>query len=365
MWRFGCDIYSFIHLFIYSSLFKMFDLTDIFQIFQANVEFKHKGFLLLLAIIPLAGLYYFLERRNRHATVRMSTLSAFGGKSSWRGRLRVILPILRALAFAAGVIALARPQATLQEEEITAEGIDIFMAMDISSSMLARDFAPDRLEASKEVAMSFVDKREHDRVGLAVFAGEAFTQCPLTTDHSMVKTFLSELKCGPLEDGTAIGLGLATAVNRLKDSEAKSKIIILLTDGVNNAGDYVKPLTAGEVAREMGVKVYTIGVGSNGDAYAPIGRRGNGEYVFGFVRVEIDEQLLQQISDMTGGRYFRATNKEALAQIYAIIDELEKTKINISTLERYKEVFYPWVGLMLLLLIIEVILRYTVLRVMP
>jgi len=343
----------------------MFDLTNIFNIFNANVAFKHPWLLLLLAIIPLMAVYYYTQRRKRHATVRMSTLSAFSGQSSWRGRLRVVLPVLRALALAAMVVALARPQATLKEEDITAEGIDIFLVMDISSSMLARDFPPDRLEASKEVAMEFVDKREHDRLGLAVFAGEAFTQCPLTTDRSMVKTFLSELQCGPLEDGTAIGLGLATAVNRLKDSEAKSKIIILLTDGVNNAGEYVKPLTAGEVAREMGVKVYTIGMGSNGDAYAPIGRRGDGEYVFGFVRVEIDERLLQQISDMTGGRYFRATNKEALTQIYSIIDELEKTKIDVTTVKRYSEEFYPWIGLALLLLLIEVVLRYTVLRVMP
>ncbi len=343
----------------------MFDLSNIFNILNPNVAFKHPLLLLLLLLIPLLAAYYYFQRRKRYATVRMSSLSAFEGRSSWRGRLRMVLPVLRALAFSAMVVALARPQATLKEEDITAEGIDIFLVMDISSSMLARDFAPDRLEASKEVAMEFVDKREHDRLGLAVFAGEAFTQCPLTTDRSVVKSFLSELKCGPLEDGTAIGLGLATAVNRLKDSEAKSKIVILLTDGVNNAGEYVKPLTAAEVAREIDVKVYTIGVGSNGDAYAPIGRRGDGQYVFGFVRVEIDEKLLQQISDMTGGRYFRATNKEALAQIYGVIDQLEKTKIEVTTVKRYSEEFYPWVGLALLLLMLEVVLRYTVLRVMP
>ncbi|MEM7101998.1 MAG: VWA domain-containing protein [Bacteroidota bacterium] len=330
-----------------------------------NIHLVNPEFLVLLGLLPLLAFRYWVSRKQRFADLRMSSLGAFEGASSLKGRLRNALPILRALAFVALVVALARPQATLKEEEITADGIDIVLVTDVSSSMLARDFKPDRLEASKQVAIEFVEKREHDRVGLAVFAGEAFTQCPLTTDHKVIKEFLSTLKCGSLEDGTAIGLGLATAVNRLKDSEAKSKVVILLTDGVNNAGEYIMPLTAAEIAREFNVKVYTIGVGTTGDAYAPIGRRGDGEYVFGFVRVEIDEALLRQIADMTGGKYFRAVNKESLQNIYQEIDQLEKTKIDVTTIKRYSEEFYPWVFLGIFLLVLELFLRYTIFRTIP
>jgi Ca-activated chloride channel family protein len=229
---------------------------------------------------------------------------------------------------------------------------------------LAQDFKPDRLEASKNVAIEFIGKRQYDRIGLAVFAGEAFTQCPLTTDHRVLIDFVEGLRCGILEDGTAIGMGLATAVNRIKDSQAKSKVIILLTDGVNNSG-YVKPLTAAEIAKEFGVKVYTIGVGQEGEALTPISRRSDGRYVFGLARVEIDEELLRQIASLTGGKYFRATTARSLEAIYDEIDRLEKTEIEVTSVKRYSEEFYRFVWLAIFLLGLELLLRYAVLRTIP
>ena len=334
------------------------------SLWSENINFVNPEFLFLLLLLPIVGVWYYYTYRDRYASIRMSSLKSLEGVESIRGRLRALLPVLRALAFVALVVALARPQETLKEEEITAEGIDIVLVMDLSSSMLAQDFKPDRLEVSKRVAAEFVDKREFDRIGLAVFAGEAFTQCPLTTDHRVVKEFLASLKCGILEDGTAIGMGLATAVNRLKDSEAESKVVILLTDGVNNAG-YVKPITAAEIAREFEVKVYTIGVGSTGDALKPVSRRSDGRYIFGLARVEIDENLLKQIADMTGGKYFRATSAEGLEQIYAEIDQLEKTEIEVTSIKRYSEEFRRFAFLGLLFLGLEILLRYTLLRTIP
>ncbi len=329
-----------------------------------NITLVNPQLLLLLLLLPLIAMWYFVRHRQRYPELRMSSLKALSGKGSWRGQLRGILPILRALAFTAIVIALARPQLTLKEEIIKADGIDIFMVMDLSSSMLAQDFKPDRLEVSKRVAAEFVDKRRHDRIGLAVFAGEAFTQCPLTTDHGVVKGFLAELRCGILEDGTAIGMGLASAINRLKDSEAKSKVVILLTDGDNNAG-YIKPVTAAEIAREFGVKVYTIGVGSQGKALTPVSRRSDGEYIFGLATVQIDESLLRKIAEMTGGKYFRATSEESLERIYRDIDALEKTEIEVTSIKRYSEEFHRFVFLGLLFLIFEILLRYSVFRTIP
>lgn len=294
----------------------------------------------------------------------MSSLEGINHLSSYKSLLQKWLPAVRGLAFIFLVIALARPQEMLKEENIKAEGIDIILVMDLSSSMLARDFIPDRLEVSKTVASQFVDKRPYDRIGLAVFSGEAFTQCPLTTDHRIVKDFLSNLKCGILEDGTAIGMGLATGVNRLKDSDAVSKVVILLTDGVNNSG-YIKPLTAAQIATQFDIKVYTIGVGSIGEAVTPVSVSGDGKYVFGLARVEIDEGLLKEIAEMTGGAYFRATSKEGLEEIYSRIDQLEKTEIEVTTIKRYDEEFHLFVFIGLALLLIEMILRYAVIRALP
>ena len=329
-----------------------------------RIDFLNPEFLLLLLVIPAIAAWVFFKKEDPHVSLKMPTLASIAGMSSIRSTLRRYLPLLRALAFVALVIAIARPRQTLKEEDIKAEGIDICLVMDLSSSMLAQDFKPDRLEVSKRVAADFVEKREYDRIGLSVFSGEAFTQCPLTTDHRIVKEFLASLRCGILEDGTAIGMGLATAVNRLKESDAESKVVILLTDGVNNAG-YIKPLTASEIAREFEVKVYTIGVGSTGDALTPVSRRSDGRYIFGLARVEIDEDLLQQIADMTGGKYFRATSAESLERIYAEIDQLEKTEIEVTTIKRYSEEFHRFALGGLILLLLELLLRYTVFKTIP
>ncbi len=327
----------------------------------ANINFLHPWFFLLLLLIPLVAYLRYMQRGQHYASLKMPTLQAVKDIGTWKIVLQKWLPLLRALAFVALVFALARPQLTLKEETVTADGIDIFLVIDLSSSMLAQDFKPDRLEVSKRVASDFVDKRPYDRIGLAVFAGEAFTQCPLTTDHNVLKDFISDLRCGLLEDGTAIGMGLATAVNRIKDSDAESKVVILLTDGVNNAG-YVKPLTAAEISKEFEVKVYTIGVGSEGEALAPTSRRSDGRYQFSRTRVEIDEDLLTQIAEMTGGKYFRAINEKRLELIYTEIDRLEKTEIEVTTIKRYSEEYYRFVWIAVVLLLLELLLRFTVLR---
>lgn len=329
-----------------------------------NIQFIHPWFFLLLLLIPIGVIYKLFFDKKGRITLKMPSLRALEGEVSWRGRLRILLPILRIIAFAALVMALARPQSTLKEEEIKAEGVDINLVIDLSSSMLSRDFKPDRLEVSKRVASEFVSKRKHDRIGLTVFSGEAYTQCPLTTDHRVVQEFLASLKCGILEDGTAIGMGLGTAVNRLKDAEAESKVVILLTDGVNNAG-YVKPITSAQIAQEFGIKVYTIGVGTKGQALAPVSRRANGTFVFDLSTVEIDEELLTQISEMTGGKYFRATTAEGLQRIYDEIDRLEKTEIEVTSIKRYSEEFHWFAMIGLIALILELLLRYSVLRTLP
>lgn len=329
-----------------------------------NIEFANPEFLPLLLLLPLIAWWYKGKYKTHYAPITMSNLTMFTGNSSWRGRMRVLLPILRGLAFIVLIIAMARPQALLKEDDVQADGIDITLTLDLSSSMLAQDFDPDRLEVAKKVAADFVEKREFDRIGLVVFSGEAFTQCPLTTDHKVVKEFIGNLKCGFLQDGTAIGMGLATAVNRMKESPAKSKIIILMTDGVNNAG-YFKPEDAMELAKTLGIKVYTIGVGSTGEAMSPVGRRSDGKYVFGMVPVEIDEPLLQNIAQTTGGKYYRATNGKELEQIYAEIDRLEKSKIDVTTIKRRSEAFATFAMIGLILLVLELLLRYTIFRTIP
>ena len=331
--------------------------------FFTNISFVHPYFLGLLLLVPALVYWYIRNHARRYASMRMPGIDTFGSQSL-RGRLQILLPILRALSFIALVIALARPQLSLREENIKAEGIDIMMSLDLSSSMLAQDFTPNRLAASKRVAADFVNRRTFDRLGLVVFAGEAFTQCPLTTDHDVMQQFLASLECGILEDGTAIGMGLSTAVNRLKDSEAKSKIVILLTDGVNNTG-YVAPLQAAKLAKEFDIKVYTIGVGSTGSTIAPNARRRDGQYVYGLIRVQIDEDLLREIARMTGGAYYRAVDEQSLIDIYDTIDQLEKTEIDVTVIKRYSEEFYRFLIIGLLFLVLEIFLRYTVLRTIP
>ena len=329
-----------------------------------DISFLHPWLLLLLLFLPLLIWWSFFRKTKSASRYKISNTRGAKQYSSLRSRLRFLIPLLRILAFTCLVLALARPQKTLKEEEVKAEGIDIMMIMDLSSSMLAKDFDPDRLSVSKEVAISFVDKRKYDRIGLVVFAGESFTQCPITTDHTILKSFLGNLQCGLLEDGTAIGMGLASAVNRLKESEAKSKVVILLTDGVNNSG-YIKPMTAAEIAEEIGVKVYTIGVGTMGNAVSPISKRPDGRYIFGMSKVEIDEQLLKEIAKLTGGKYYRATSQEKLEAIYSEIDRLEKTEIDVSVFKRYTEEFRRFLFWGLIFLALEFLLKHLVLRQIP
>lgn len=329
-----------------------------------NITFVSPIFFGLLLLLPIIAWWYLSNYRQRYVSIHMPSLEGLGKNRSVKGPLRSLLPILRMLAFVVLVVAMARPQRILQEEEVIAEGIDISLAMDLSSSMLAQDFQPNRLGVSKRVAADFVEQRQYDRVGLVVFAGEAFTQCPLTTDHKVLKAFLNKLECGILEDGTAIGLGLATAVNRLKDSESTSKVVILLTDGVNNTG-YQSPLLAAKIAKEYGIRVYTIGVGSVGEARAPVSQRSDGKYILGSVKVEIDEELLRQVAEMTGGKYYRAVDEQSLEEIYASIDQLEKTKIEVTSFKRYSEEYNLFAFLGILFLLTEVLLRYTVLRAIP
>ena len=329
-----------------------------------NIEFSSPYWLLLLAIIPLMLLYKYYSKRQEIEPMTFSTLESISGLYSWKEKAIKYLPTLRYLTLAALMLAMARPQQTLKEEVVKAEGIDIILAMDLSSSMLAKDFDPDRLTVSKEVAAKFVDKRVYDRIGLVVFAGDSFTQTPLTTDHNILKDFLANIECGMLDDGTAIGMGLATATNRLKGSKSKSKVIILLTDGVNNAG-YIKPLTAAEIAEEYDMKIYTIGIGTTGAALTPVNRRNDGKFVFGMSKVNIDEKLLSEISKMTGGRYFRATDEAMLNSIYDEIDQLEKTEMEVNVFKRYKDIFRIPLMLAFGLLLLEFILRQTILRTLP
>ncbi len=330
----------------------------------SGITFANPYWLLLLLVIPAMIFWRRWKGQNTIVQLGMPSLAGLSTYRGWRAKLDPVLTVLQYVSLAALIVALARPQKTLKEEIVKAEGIDIFLVMDLSSSMLAKDFNPDRLEVSKRVAIEFVEKRPYDRIGLAVFAGESFTQCPLTTDHRVVKDFLASLQCGVLQDGTAIGMGLAAGVNRLKDSEAKSKVIILLTDGVNNAG-YIKPVTAAEIAKEFDVRVYTIGVGTIGDALAPMSRRDDGRYVFGMTRVEIDEDLMREIASMTGGQYFRATSAESLERIYAEIDRLEKTEMEVSVFNRYSEEYYKWLIAGLIGLGLYLVLKWTVLRRIP
>lgn len=331
---------------------------------MGNFEFQHPWFLLLLLALPFMWWWKYKRAETQTTEMRFPHVSAIEDLVSIKTLLFKYLPLLRYLGLAFLIIALARPRLVLKEEEVKAEGIDIMMIMDLSSSMLARDFQPDRLTVSKEMGKRFIDKRTYDRVGLVVFAGESFTQSPLTTDHRIVKEFMGSLESGIMEDGTAIGMGLASAVNRLKESESKSKVVILLTDGVNNAG-YIKPMTAAEIAKELDVKVYTIGVGSMGNAVSPISRRSDGRYVFGVARVEIDEELLTEISKLTGGRYFRATDEAGLERIYEEIDRLEKTEIDVSVFKRYSEEFRRMLLIGLILLGLELLLKNTILRTLP
>lgn len=328
-----------------------------------NLEFANPGYLYLLIIIPLLGVWYWYKHAHDQADIQVSETEAFES-SPWSIKqfLYFGLYLFRLVVIALLIIVLARPQTHMRRQDVTIEGIDIVLALDVSGSMLAMDLKPDRLEAAKDVAKEFISGRDNDRFGLVIFSGESFTQCPLTTDHRVVKDLFEDVKSGMIEDGTAIGDGMATAVSRLKESTAVSKVIILLTDGVNNSGS-VDPLSAAEIAKVYGVRIYTIGVGTMGKAPYPM------QTPFGvqtqYVDVKIDEELLQQVAGMTEGRYFRATSNAKLREIYSEIDKLEKSKIDVTEIERTKEEFFPFALIAFVLIGLEIIFRYTVFRSAP
>jgi len=328
-----------------------------------GVTFANPEFFILLIFLPLF-IYWYWKRQNRQIVeLQIPTVKVFHSiPRSWRQRFRHILFVFRLLAFILLTVALARPQSTSKGENVNTEGIDIVLATDISGSMLAEDFHPNRIEAAKRVATEFIDGRPNDRIGLVIFSGESFTQCPLTLDHSVVKTLLSQVKSGMIEDGTAIGMGLATAISRLQESKAKSRVIILLTDGVNNMGS-IDPLTAAGIAQTFGIRVYTIGVGAMGNAPYPVQTPFGIQYQT--IPAEIDEALLQKIADQTGGKYFRATDNRTLKTIYEEIDRLEKTKIEVTQFQHHKEEFYGAAMFAGLFLLLEVSLSQTLFRKIP
>jgi len=316
----------------------------------------------LLLLIPLVA-WYIWRQIKRAASLRFSGLDAFNQiKTPAKAYLRHILFVLRFLVFSLLFIVMARPQSINRWQKVSTEGIDIIIDLDISSSMLAQDFQPNRLEASKDVAIHFIAGRPDDRIGLVVFSGESFTQCPLTTDHAVLINLFKDVKSGMIEDGTAIGNGLATAISRLKDSKAKSKVVILLTDGMNNRGE-IAPLTAVEIANTFGIRAYTIGVGTEGTAPYPV------QTPFGIryqqMKVQIDENVLKKIASMTGGRYFRATDNQKLKEIYAEINKLEKSKIDVKEFSKRQEEYLSFALLAAILLFAEWFLRYTVFRIIP
>ena len=332
------------------------------------MEFANKEyFLLLLLLIPYI-LWYFLDNKKKEPTLRMSdTFAYLYAPKSWKVRLVHLPMVLRCIVFSLVVIVLARPQTHNSWGSRTVEGIDIMLAMDVSTSMLAEDLRPNRMEAAKDVAAEFISDRPTDNIGFTIFAGESFTQCPMTTDHASLLNLLQNVRTdmaamGLIEDGTAIGMGLANAVSRLKDSKAKSKVVILLTDGSNNRGD-ISPITAAQIAKSLGIRVYTIGVGTNKVARYPMPVAGGVQYVN--IPVEIDNKTLSEIAALTDGNFYRATNNKELQQIYHDFDKLEKSKMNVKKFSKRYEAYQPFALVAVLLLLLEILLRNTVLRRIP
>lgn len=329
-------------------------------ILKPAAEYEHPERIWWLFLIPGLSVFHFL-RGNRSATTLTFSKTADGWRKMFVNSLiPYMFFALRVLAIAALIFAIARPQSSTSYENMTREGIDIVLALDLSASMLSKDFEPNRLESSKRVAVQFVDERPDDRIGVVVYEGESFTVTPLTTDHVVVKNALAGLETGMVEGGTAIGSGLATAVNRLKESDSESKVIILLTDGVNNSGQ-IKPADAAQMAKLFGIRVYTIGVGTIGKAKSPVAIM-NGQYVYDWVEVEIDEPGLKAIAEATGGKYFRATSEDKLMEIYGEIDQMEKTRFNVLQYNRKTELFKPFALAGLLLLLLEFLLKHTLFK---
>ena len=329
---------------------------------MTDIAFVNPEYFWFLLLIPAIGIWYFLQRKNIQSKLLFSEVSEEARNKTIKNNLIHLPFLLKLLAAAFLILALARPQSSSTWEDSTTEGIDIILSMDISGSMLAEDLKPNRMEASKDVALSFISKRVNDRIGLVIFSGESFTQCPLTTDHNVLVNLFKDVKSGMIEDGTAIGMGLATGVNRLKNSKAISKVIILLTDGVNNQG-LVAPLTAAEIAKKFGIRVYTIGVGTEG--YAPYPFQTPFGIQYQDVEVQIDEKTLQDIATITDGKYFRATNNKSLIEIYEDINKLEKSKIETTEYHKRKEEFLPYALLALFLLTLSFVLKSTFLKSIP
>lgn len=329
----------------------------------SGISFAYPWVLYFLLVIPLLITWYIWQGEKKQAAIKYSSLKIFAKiPATLKERLRHLPFAFRMIALVFLIIALARPQNFSAGQNVNAEGIDIAIVLDISGSMLAEDFKPNRLEAAKAVIDNFINGRTTDRIGLVIFSREAFTQCPLTIDYSVLRNLLSDIKTGMIEDGTAIGNGIANGVNRLKDSDAKSRVIILLTDGVNNAGE-VDPISAAEIAAKFGIRIYTIGVGTRGEAPYPVQTPFGTRYQM--MPVEIDEALLKKISDLTGGQYFRATNNRALEEIYNKIDKIEKTKIEITSYKNAKELYAGWLEIGFLFLLLESVASRTILRKLP
>ncbi len=328
-----------------------------------KLSFLNPEFFWLLLLIPAAAAWLYLKRNQQTATLKISSTAGFTGSKSFFVRLYPFLGVFRLLALTALIVAMARPRTVdISNKTKTTKGIDIVMAIDVSGSMLAKDLKPNRMEALKKVAASFVDERPNDRIGLVVYASEAYTKTPVTSDKAIIQQAIESIKYdNVLQDGTGIGMGLATAVNRLKDSKAKSKVIILLTDGVNNAG-FIEPETASDIAKQYGIKVYTVGIGTNGMAEFPYAIAPNGQFLFRMMQVEIDEQLMKKIARKTDGKYFRATSNTKLEEIYAAINKLETTEIEELKFYDYDEKYRPFVWLAGFLLLLELGLRNTVYR---
>jgi Ca-activated chloride channel homolog len=328
-----------------------------------NITFAYPWFFLLLLAIPAMIVWYIYRGEKKQSGFIFSNFKLINYKTkNFKERLVLVPMILRSLVILCLTMALARPQSFNSGENVSTEGIDIVLVLDLSGSMLAEDFKPNRIEAAKKITQNFIDGRLSDRIGLVVFSREAFTQCPVTIDYTVLKSLLREVKSGMIEDGTAIGNAIANGVNRLKDSKAKSKVMILLTDGVNNAGE-VDPMTAAEIAKAFGIRVYTIGIGTMGMAPYPIPTPFGVRYQM--MPVEIDEAMLRNISATTNGKYFRATGNQKLEGIYNEIDKLEKTKTEVTSYRSKKELFYPWAAAAGLLLLLELVLTQTYLRKLP
>jgi Ca-activated chloride channel family protein len=330
-----------------------------------DITFANPEFFWLLVLIPMLSVWYIWKRKTSSSSLLFSQGQVIKYlPKTFRQRTMGIPFILRMIALSLFIVAMARPQGHIGTTESTTEGIDIVLSMDVSVSMLAQDFSPNRMEASKKIAEEFVNDRPNDRIGLVAFSGESMTLCPLTTDQGAVISQLQTLKDGMLPDGTAIGMGLSTAVSSLKNSDSKSKVIILLTDGVNNAG-VISPTTAAEIAKTFGIRVYTIGVGKKGKAKSPVARAANGQYIFDFVDVEIDEKMMEQIAEMTGGKYFRAENESKLREIYAEIDQMEKNIVKVMEYHNKPDKFWWVVFAGTILLAAEWLLRLTLYKQIP